>query len=306
MKKIIVAGGCGFIGSHLCEQLIEQGDEVYCVDNVLTGSRQNVEALTESKRFKVIEEDISRPIKFSSDVDEVYHLASPASPKDFARLSLEIMSANALGAHNLLNLCREKQARFLLASTSEVYGDPEVHPQPEDYWGRVNPIGPRSPYDVSKRYAEALTVAFCRTHKLRFGISRIFNTYGPRMGDDGRVISNFIRQALAGQPLTVYGDGKQTRSFCYVSDLVRGLILCMQKAAGVPINLGSSEEMTILDLAKTIIRLSSSQSTITFASLPEDDPQVRRPDTERAKQLLGWQPTITLESGIQKTLHQFR
>ena len=307
MKKAVVVGGCGFIGSYVCEKLLDEGYFVYCVDNAVTGSWQNVTAVLDNENFKRLDHDISQPLRIDDQIDEVYHLASPASPKDFVSLSVEIMLANARGTEHLLELCKEKGARFLLASTSEVYGDPQVHPQHEDYWGNVNPVGVRSPYDESKRYSEAFTTAFCKRHNMPYAIIRIFNTYGPRMREtDGRVVSNFIPQALRGDTLTIHGDGSQTRSFCFVEDLVKGIVLAMRKSAGIPINLGSDAEVSIKELAEKVITLTSSKSDISYLPLPENDPKLRRPDIRRAKETLHWQPSTPLADGLTRTIEYFR
>jgi dTDP-glucose 4,6-dehydratase len=298
----VVTGGAGFLGSHLCEHLLTQGHRVICVDNLETASLENIEHVRD-KAFSFVNHDMTEHIEIEEPVDFVFHLASPASPIDYLRLPLHTLKVGSYGTHNALGLAKFKRARFLLASTSEVYGDPEVHPQPETYWGHVNPIGPRGVYDEAKRYAEAMTMAYHRQQGVDTSIARIFNTYGPRMRPhDGRAIPTFVRQALENKPLTVYGDGSQTRSFCYVDDLVRGLFLLGQSEEHLPVNLGNPSEFTILELAETVIRLSGSTSEIVFEALPIDDPQIRQPDITRARQLLGWEPEIELEAGLKRLL----
>jgi dTDP-glucose 4,6-dehydratase len=299
----VVTGGAGFLGSHLCETLIENGHRVICVDNLETGSLQNVEHLR-GEEFRFVNHDMTRHLDIDEDVDFVYHLASPASPIDYLRLPLQTLKVGSYGTHNALGLAKWKRARFLIASTSEVYGDPSIHPQPETYWGNVNPIGPRGVYDEAKRYAEALTMAYHRQQGVDTCIVRIFNTYGTRMRPhDGRAIPTFVRQALADDPLTVFGDGSQTRSFCYVDDLVRGLILLAESGEHLPVNIGNPQELTLLQLAQTVIDVTGSKSQIVFEALPVDDPQVRQPDITRARQLLGWEPTVSLEEGLRRMLH---
>jgi dTDP-glucose 4,6-dehydratase len=298
----VVTGGAGFLGSFLCEHLLTQGHRVICVDNLETASLENIEHLRDDG-FSFVNHDMTEHIQIEEPVDFVFHLASPASPIDYLRLPLHTLKVGSYGTHNALGLAKFKRARFLLASTSEVYGDPEVHPQPETYWGHVNPIGPRGVYDEAKRYAEAMTMAYHRQQGVDTSIARIFNTYGPRMRPhDGRAIPTFVRQALENKPLTVYGDGSQTRSFCYVDDLVRGLFLLAQSEEHLPVNLGNPSEFTILELAETVIRLSGSSSEIVFEALPIDDPQIRQPDITRARQLLGWEPEIELEAGLKRLL----
>lgn len=305
--RIMVAGGAGFLGSHLCDRLLKDGHQVVAVDNLVTGSRDNIAHLDECQDFGFLEQDVIRPFRFDGPLDFILDLASPASPVDFARIPLEILLVGSYGVHNLLELAREKGAGFLLASTSEVYGDPQVHPQPEDYWGNVNPVGPRSVYDESKRYAEALTMAYQRYRGVDTRIVRIFNTYGPRMRlDDGRVVPALIDQALHGRPLTVFGDGSQTRSFCYVSDLVEGIRLSMVSREHRPVNLGNPGEMSILEFAWHIKKHTGSQSSIEHLPLPDDDPKVRRPDISRAREFLGWEPRVGFEDGIKKTIDWFR
>ncbi len=304
---VVVTGGAGFVGSHLCEALVREGRRVIAVDNFVTGRPENVAHLAGQPDFTLLEHDICEPLTLETDVGLVFHLASPASPVDFTRLPLEIMRANSQGTWNAITLALEKGARFLLASTSEVYGDPLEHPQRETYWGHVNPIGPRSVYDEAKRFAEALTTAFRRFRGLNSAIARIFNTYGPRMRlDDGRVVQKFIRQALCGDPVTVFGDGSQTRSFCYVEDLVKGLIALADSDQPGPINLGNPEEKTIADLARLIIRLTDSRSSITLGPKPPDDPQRRKPDISLARDLLQWEPETSLESGLTRTIDSMR
>jgi dTDP-glucose 4,6-dehydratase len=298
----VVTGGAGFLGSHLCEALLARGHRVVCVDNLETGSLANIEDLR-ADVFEFVPHDLTLHVAIDEPVDFVYHLASPASPIDYLRLPLQTLKVGSHGTHNALGLAKTKRARFLLASTSEVYGDPQVHPQPETYWGHVNPIGPRGVYDEAKRYAEALTMAYHRQQGVDTAIVRIFNTYGPRMRPhDGRAIPTFMRQALEEKPLTVFGDGSQTRSFCFVDDLIRGLILLAESGEHFPVNIGNPTEMTLLELAEAVIRVSGSSSKIVFEALPMDDPQVRQPDITRAQQLLGWEPEIDLDEGLRRTL----
>jgi dTDP-glucose 4,6-dehydratase len=305
--RTLITGGAGFIGSHLCERFIGKGHDVVCVDNFITGSRANVEPFLPSPRFTLLEHDVSRPLKIDGPVDHVLHFASPASPVDYLNYPIQTLKVGSLGTHNALGLAKLKKARFLLASTSEVYGDPEVHPQREDYWGHVNPIGPRGCYDESKRFAEAIVMAYHRAHKVNTRIIRIFNTYGPRMRlDDGRVLPNFMGQALRGEPLTVYGDGGQTRSFCYVDDLVEGIDRLLGQEFHEPVNLGNPDEVTIRQFAQEILALSGSKSPIEHRPLPQDDPKVRKPDITRARQLLGWEPRVAREDGLKRTLAYFQ
>jgi dTDP-glucose 4,6-dehydratase len=302
MPTAIVTGGAGFLGSHLSDYLLADGYRVICVDNLDTGSLQNIEHIR-SDRFVFVNHDLTEPFFIDEDIDVVYHLASPASPIDYARLPLHTLKVGSYGTHHMLGLAKFKRARFLLASTSEVYGDPQVHPQPETYWGHVNPIGPRGVYDEAKRYAEAMTMAYHHQQGVDTCIARIFNTYGPRMRPfDGRALPNFMRQALANQPLTVYGDGSQTRSFCYCDDLIRGLVLLADSGEHLPVNLGNPDEMNLLALAETVLRITGSTSNIVFERLPIDDPNVRRPDITRASQLLGWEPEVSLEDGLRRLL----
>jgi dTDP-glucose 4,6-dehydratase len=302
MKTAVVTGGAGFLGSHLCDYLIARGTRVICVDNLETGSLQNVEHLR-GENFHFINHDIIRHLEIEGSVDCVFHLASPASPIDYARLPLQTLKVGSYGTHNALGLAKFKRARFLLTSTSEVYGDPLVHPQPETYWGNVNPIGPRGVYDEAKRYAEAMTMAYHRQQGVDACIVRIFNTYGPRMRPhDGRAVPTFLRQALVDQPLTVFGDGSQTRSFCYVDDLVRGIVALAESGEHLPLNLGNPNEFTLNELAETVIRVTRSKSKIIHEALPVDDPQVRQPDITRARQLLGWEPEVEIEDGLRRTI----
>jgi dTDP-glucose 4,6-dehydratase len=302
MPTSLVTGGAGFLGSHLCEALLEKGHRVICLDNLETGSLANIEHLR-GDAFAFVPQDLTVHVDVPEPLDFVYHLASPASPIDYLRLPLQTLKVGSHGTHNALGLAKVHRARFLLASTSEVYGDPQVHPQPETYWGHVNPIGPRGVYDEAKRYAEALTMAYHRQQGVDTAIVRIFNTYGSRMRPhDGRAIPTFIRQALAEKPLTVFGDGSQTRSFCYVDDLIRGLILLAESGEHMPVNIGNPSEMTLLELAEAVIAATGSASSIVFEALPVDDPQVRQPDITRARQLLGWEPEVSLEEGLRRTL----
>jgi dTDP-glucose 4,6-dehydratase len=302
LSTAVVTGGAGFLGSHLCDYLLAEGHRVICIDNLDTGSLQNVEHIRGSE-FVFLNHNLTEPLILEEPVDLVFHLASPASPIDYLRLPLHTLKVGSYGTHHMLGLAKFKRARFLLASTSEVYGDPQVHPQPETYWGHVNPIGPRGVYDEAKRYAEALTMAYHRQQGVDTSIARIFNTFGPRMREhDGRAIPTFLRQALENKPLTVFGDGSQTRSFCYVDDLVRGLYLLATSAEHLPVNLGNPDEMTLLELAELVIRVTGSGSGIVFEALPVDDPQVRQPDVTRARQVLGWAPEVGLEEGLRRCL----
>jgi dTDP-glucose 4,6-dehydratase len=302
MPTSMVTGGAGFLGSHLCEALLERGHRVICVDNLVVSTLENIEHLRD-ERFVFLDHDVIEPIQIDEPVDFVYHLAALASPIDYLRMPLHSLKTGSYGTHHTLGLAKFKRARFLLASTSEVYGDPQVHPQPETYWGHVNPIGPRGVYDEAKRYAEALTMAYNRQQGVDTAIVRIFNTYGSRMRPgDGRAIPTFLRQAMDGAPVTVFGDGSQTRSFCYVDDTIRGLVLLAESQEHLPVNIGNPDEKTLLELAETIIRLTGSLSEIVFEALPIDDPQVRQPDITRAKQLLGWQPEVELEDGLRRTI----
>lgn len=302
MPTSIVTGGAGFLGSHLCERLLADGHRVLCVDNLETGTLENIEHLRDP-RFVFIQHDIIDHLEIPEAVDYVFHLASPASPIDYLRLPLHTLKVGSYGTHNALGLAKRHRARFLLASTSEVYGDPKVHPQTEEYWGHVNPIGPRGVYDEAKRYAEALTMAYHRQQGVDTHIVRIFNTYGPRMRPhDGRAIPTFVRQALADKPLTVFGEGGQTRSFCYVTDLVEGFLRLIDSEYHLPVNIGNPSEFTILELAEVVVRLTGSRSKVVYEALPQDDPMVRRPDISLARELLDWEPTVELEEGLVRTL----
>ncbi len=305
--RTLITGGAGFVGSHLCERFLAEGHEVLCVDNLITGHLGNCEHLRNHERFTFVRHDISHPLEIDGPVDNILHFASPASPVDYLRHPIPTLKVGSLGTHNTLGLAKAKSSRYLLASTSEVYGDPEMHPQREDYWGHVNCIGVRGVYDEAKRFAEAMTMAYHRSHGIDTHIVRIFNTYGKRMRlDDGRVVPNFIGQALRGEPLTVYGDGSQTRSFCYVDDLVEGIYRLLFADFHEPVNLGNPNEVTVLEFAKEIIALSESRSTIAYKPLPQDDPRVRRPDIGRAQKLLGWQPRVDRHEGLRRTLEYFR
>jgi dTDP-glucose 4,6-dehydratase len=330
MWRVLITGGAGFLGSHLCDRLTEHGYDVICVDNLLTGRAENVAHLLDSPRFRFVNSDVSETIPVDEPLDAVMHFASPASPRDYLELPIHTLKVGAYGTHNALELAKRTGARFLLASTSEAYGDPLVSPQPETYWGNVNPISPRGVYDEAKRFAEAMTMAYHRYHGLDTRIVRIFNTYGPRMRpNDGRVISNFIVQALRGEPLTVHGDGSQTRSFCYLDDMVTGIVAVLtlpsdrsveqrtdraflhanaEAADSIhhPINLGNPEEQSVLDIARIILAATASRSPLVFAPRPVDDPRVRRPDISRAARLLGWSPVVTLDEGVRKTVEHFR
>jgi dTDP-glucose 4,6-dehydratase len=304
--RVLVTGGAGFIGSHLCEYLLAQGCDVVCMDNLLTGTTDNIVHLREPG-FLFVKHDVTNDIVVDGALDYVLHFASPASPIDYLELPIQTLKVGALGTHKALGIAKARGARFLLASTSEVYGDPLVHPQREDYWGNVNPVGPRGVYDEAKRFAEAMTMAYHRFHGLDTRIVRIFNTFGPRMRlTDGRAVPTFIRQAQSGEALTVYGDGSQTRSFCYISDLVEGIWKLMHAEVNDPVNIGNPHEMTLLDLAKQILRLSGSRSEIVFGPLPTDDPKVRQPDIGRARRLLGWEPRVDFEDGLRRTIEWYR
>jgi dTDP-glucose 4,6-dehydratase len=305
--RTLVTGGSGFLGSHLCDRLVKEGHEVICIDNLCTGSVNNIAHLMGNPRFHFIKHDVTDYIFVKEPLDNVVHFASPASPVDYLEMPIQTLKVGSLGTHKALGLAKEKKARFLLASTSEVYGDPLVHPQPEDYCGNVSPIGPRGVYDEAKRFAEAMTMAYHRYHGVKTRIVRIFNTYGPRMRmHDGRVVPAFICQALKGEPLTVFGAGQQTRSFCYVSDLISGIYRLLMSDETDPVNIGNPAEMTVLEFATTIIRLVGSASTIIYKPLPQDDPQVRQPDITRARRLLGWEPQVSLEEGLSRTISYFR
>jgi dTDP-glucose 4,6-dehydratase len=305
--RIVVTGGAGFLGSHLCDRLLADGHEVVAVDNFITGRRSNIEHNMKKDQFEFLEHDISSHIHIEGTVNFIMHLASPASPIDFERYPIQILKVGALGTHNALGLAKAKNAGFFLASTSEVYGDPLVNPQPETYWGNVNPIGIRGVYDEAKRFAEAMVMAYHRIHQIDTRIVRIFNTYGPRMrANDGRSMPSFISQALQGKPLTVFGEGQQTRSFCYYEDLISGFIKLVNSKEHYPVNIGNSNEISILELAQTIIRVCESSSDIIFEPLPQDDPRLRRPDTSRANRILRWEAKIQLEEGLKKTIEYFK
>jgi dTDP-glucose 4,6-dehydratase len=303
MSTALVTGGAGFLASHLCDSLLAEGHRVICVDNLDTGSLQNIEHLESSDEFVFVNHDVTESFFVAEPIDFIFHLASPASPIDYLRLPLHTLKVGSYGTHHMLGLAKVKRARFLLASTSEVYGDPQVHPQPETYWGHVSPIGPRGVYDEAKRYAEALTMAYHRQQGVNTCIARIFNTYGPRMRPhDGRAIPTFLRQALEHKPLTVFGDGSQTRSFCYVDDLIRGLALLAASDEHLPVNLGNPQEMTLLELAQHVVQVTGAGSEIVFEALPIDDPQVRQPDITRAQQTLRWEPKVPLDEGLRRTI----
>ena len=307
MKKVLVTGGAGFLGSHLCDELIARDCEVVAMDNFLTGSLANIEHLIGNDRFLFVKHDVTEFVPVPGSVDLILHFASPASPIDYQELPIQTLKVGSLGTHKALGLAKEKGARFLLASTSEVYGDPLVHPQPESYWGNVNPIGPRGVYDEAKRFAEAITMAYHRFHGLDTRIVRIFNTYGPRMRiADGRAIPAFMTQALKGEDLTIFGDGSQTRSFCYITDMVEGIVRLLKSDEHEPVNIGNPFEMTLMDLAEKIISVAGSKSGLSFKALPEDDPKVRQPDISRASGALSWAPAVPLEEGIRYTMDDFR
>ena len=307
MPISVVTGGAGFLGSHLCDKLIAEGHNVICIDNLLTGSEKNIEHLSDNKNFTFIKHDVTKFIEVPGEVNFIWHFASPASPIDYLKLPIQTLKVGSLGTHNALGLAKAKNARFLLASTSEVYGDPEVHPQPEEYWGNVNPVGPRGVYDEAKRFAEAITMGYHNYHKLDTRIVRIFNTYGERMRiDDGRAIPAFISQCLRGKDVTVFGDGSQTRSVCYVSDLIYGIYKLMMSDYNLPMNIGNPEEITMLDLAKEIIELTNSKSKIIFNELPVDDPKIRQPDITKARNILKWQPKVYRKEGLEKTINFYR
>lgn len=313
--RLVITGGAGFVGSHLCEYYLAQGHEIICLDNLITGDLKNIKhlmsssstALTTSKRFKFINHNVSQYIQIDGEVDAILHFASPASPKDYLEYPIQTLKAGSLGTHNALGFAKAKGAKFLLASTSEVYGDPQVHPQPESYWGNVNPVGPRGVYDESKRFAEALTMAYHQIHQLDTKIARIFNTYGPRMRlNDGRALPSFIPQALKDEDLTVFGDGSQTRSFCYVSDLVDGITRLLNSQEHLPVNLGNPTEISINKLVQEIIALTGSRSKIKNYPLPEDDPKMRKPDISKAQRVLDWQPKVSRTDGLKETIAYFR
>ncbi|MGE0881680.1 MAG: UDP-glucuronic acid decarboxylase family protein [Acidimicrobiia bacterium] len=306
-KRVVITGGAGFLGSHLCEAVLARGDEVVAIDNLVTGSTGNIEHLFGNPGFTFIKHDVSNYIAVPGPVDQILHFASPASPKDYLEMPIQTLKVGSLGTHNCLGLAKAKGARFFLASTSEVYGDPLVHPQPETYWGHVNPVGPRGVYDEAKRFAEAMTMAYHRHHGLDVRIIRIFNTYGPRMRPhDGRVVSNFLVQALKGEPLTIYGDGSQTRSFCFVEDEVRGILALLEGPVTGPVNIGNPGEFTMLELADLVKEVTGSTSEIVFEPLPTDDPTQRRPDITIARDVLGWEPSIALREGLTRTAEFFR
>jgi dTDP-glucose 4,6-dehydratase len=307
MARVLITGGGGFIGSHLCASFLKRGDDVVCMDNYSTGSHENVASFASHPKFMFVNHNVSTFINVQGAVDYVLHFASPASPVDYLELPIPTLKVGSLGTHNALGLAKAKKATFLLASTSEVYGDPLVRPQGEDYWGNVNPVGPRGVYDEAKRFAEAMTMAYHRFHGLDTRIVRIFNTYGPRMRmRDGRVVPNFITQALKGEPLTVYGQGQQTRSFQYIDDLIEGIHRLLASGHHLPVNIGNPHEMTVLEFAKKIIEITGSKSSIVYKPLPQDDPQVRQPDIAKAKNLLGWEPKVSLEEGLLRTIEYFR
>ena len=309
MPRTLITGGAGFLGSHLCDRFIEEGHSVICMDNLITGDTENIEHLFElgQDRFRFVEYDVTDYLHVNGELDYVLHFASPAAPDDYLQYPIQTMKVGALGTHKALGLAKAKDARLLLASTSEVYGDPLVHPQPEDYWGNVNPIGERGVYDEAKRFAEALTMAYHRYHGVETRIVRIFNTYGPRIRvDDGRALPTFMAQALRGEPLTVYGDGSQTRAFCYVDDLVEGIYRLLMSDVAEPVNLGNPDEITIREFAEEIIEVTNSDSDITYEPLPSDDPQVRQPDISKAQEVLGWTPAVDRRDGLRRTLEYFR
>ena len=307
MITSIVTGGAGFLGSHLCEHLLEEGHRVVCVDNLITGTKANIAHILDHDDFEFLEHDVTRPFEVLGTIDNVLHFASPASPIDYLELPIQTLKVGSLGTHNTLGVAKAKQARYLLASTSEVYGDPLIHPQPESYWGNVNPVGPRGVYDEAKRFSEAMVMAYHRYHGLDTRIVRIFNTYGPRMRPkDGRVVPAFVQQSLLGEPLTVFGDGSQTRSFCYVDDLIEGIWRLLNSEFTDPVNIGNPHEMTILEFASVIVKLTDGKSEIAFEPLPEDDPKTRQPDISLAKKILGWEPHVPLEEGLLQTVDYFR
>ena len=305
--RVVITGGAGFLGSHLCDRMLKEGFEVVCLDNLITGDLGNVEHLFANPKFQFVKVDVTNYLHVPGPVDSILHFASPASPIDYLELPIQTLKVGSLGTHKALGLAKEKKARFLLASTSEVYGDPLVHPQREDYWGNVNPVGPRGVYDEAKRFAEAMTMAYHRTHGVATRIVRIFNTYGPRMRlNDGRALPAFMSQALRGEDVTVFGDGSQTRSFCYVSDLIDGIYRLLMSKESDPVNIGNPHEMTIREFAEAVVKLTGSRSRIVFRPLPADDPKVRQPDITRARTLLGWEPKVPLAEGLAKTLEYFR
>jgi dTDP-glucose 4,6-dehydratase len=306
MPRVVVTGGAGFLGSHLCESLLDRGDEVVVLDNLVTGGQANIAHLFGRPGFAFVEHDVSNYVWVPGEVDVVMHLASPASPKDYLEKPIQTLKVGSLGTHNSLGLAKAKGAKYFLASTSEVYGDPQVHPQPESYWGHVNPVGPRGVYDEAKRFAEAMTMAYHRHHRLDVRIVRIFNVYGPRMRpEDGRVVSNFITQALLGKPITVYGDGSQSRSFCYVDDEIRGFLALLDSEVTGPINIGNPSEFTMVELADIVLEVTNSSSQVIFEPLPVDDPTQRQPDLTLARSKLGWEPTVSLREGLTRTIPYF-
>lgn len=305
--RAVVTGGAGFLGSHLCEAMMDRGWQITCVDNLITGAEKNIQHLRNDSRFRFMRHDVSESLNVGEPIDAVLHFASPASPDDYLKFPIETLQVGSFGTFHALELARKKNARFLMASTSECYGDPELSPQPETYWGRVNPVGPRSVYDEAKRFSEALTMAYRRKHSLETRIVRIFNTYGPRMRlNDGRALPNFLYQALSGQPITVYGDGTQTRSFCYVSDLIDGILRLLDSQEAMPVNIGNPHEITILEFAERVRTLTGGKAKLTFRPLPQDDPKMRRPDITKARKVLNWEPKITLEQGLRLTLEYFQ
>jgi dTDP-glucose 4,6-dehydratase len=305
--RAVITGGAGFLGSHLCDRMVAEGWDVLCMDSLITGEESNVAHLTGHPRFRMVRQDVTRYIDVPGPVDYVLHFASPASPVDYLKLPIQTLKVGALGTHNTLGLALAKKAKYLIASTSECYGDPEVSPQPESYWGRVNPIGPRGVYDEAKRFAEAMTMAYHRAHGVDTRIVRIFNTYGPRMRlNDGRALPNFVHQAFTGQPITVYGDGQQTRSFCYVSDLIEGIWRLMQSDEHEPVNIGNPHEITLLEFAERVRAMTGTKSELVFGPLPQDDPKRRCPDISKARRLLAWEPRVGLEEGLRLTIDHFR
>jgi dTDP-glucose 4,6-dehydratase len=307
MARVVVTGGAGFLGSHLCDVLLARGDEVIALDNMVTGAVPNIEHLFGHPGFTFVDHDVSTYVWVPGPVDAVLHFASPASPRDYLEMPIQTLKVGSLGTHNCLGLAKQKDARFLLASTSEVYGDPQVHPQPEDYWGHVNPVGPRGVYDEAKRFAEAITMAYHRYHGLDVRIVRIFNTYGPKMRiEDGRVVSNFLVQAIQGKPVTIYGDGTQSRSFCFVDDEIRGIIALLDGGITGPVNIGNPGEFTVTELAEIVIDVTGSSSEIVYEPLPVDDPQQRKPDIALARDHLGWEPSVDLREGLARTAAYFR
>jgi dTDP-glucose 4,6-dehydratase len=307
MERTVITGGAGFLGSHLCDYFIDRGHEVICIDNLITGDPGNIAHLFGNERFRFIKHDVTDFIHVNGKIDNILHFASPASPIDYLKLPIHTLKVGSLGTHKALGLAKAKRAKFLLASTSECYGDPLEHPQSEDYWGHVNPVGPRGVYDEAKRFAEAMTMAYSRHEGISTRIVRIFNTYGPRMRrEDGRALPTFMRQALTGENITIFGDGKQTRSFCHVDDLVRGIYLLLQSEEVYPVNLGNPEEITVGELVEKIIRVCGTRSRVVYEDLPEDDPKVRRPDISKAKRVLGWEPQIKIDEGLRLVLGYFR